>query len=246
MSLFPSHRKSIRNLISYPVDIMAFVKDNSPPATIILISGDRDFAYLLSTIRWRKYNVVLISNTLMTHESLTAQASVVYDWKSDILKARPPSKLPPLRPRRETLPSVGSPSAPQESDNSPGSDVRAAGPPNKQTTPAIDPLALPSRPSSIATSKKIRPPRKNLPPDAPLTKSKAIPTPPKAEAPTEAAPASFPMTPTSSDRIVADLTNESTVVHLTLRPLIPSFNRFSLRPTQSTRSMKVVSTLLYP
>ena len=216
MSLFPSHRKSIRNLISYPVDIMAFIKDNSPPATIILISGDRDFAYLLSTIRWRKYNVVLISNTFMTHESLTAQASVVYDWKSDILKARPPSKLPPLRPRRETLPSVGSPSAPQELDNSLGSDVRAAGPPNKRTTPAIDPPALPPRPGSIATAKTIRPLHTALPQDAPLTKSEVVPIPPKAEVPTEAAPGGIPMAPTSDDRIVADLINESTVVRLSI------------------------------
>ena len=76
------------------VDIMAFIKDNPPPTTIILISGDRDFAYLLSTIRWRKYNVVLITNSFMTHESLTAPASFVYDWQSDVLKTRPPSKLP--------------------------------------------------------------------------------------------------------------------------------------------------------
>ena len=56
------------------VDIMAFINDNPPPATTVLISSDRDFAYLLSTVRWRKYNVVLISNSFMTHESLTAQA----------------------------------------------------------------------------------------------------------------------------------------------------------------------------
>jgi hypothetical protein len=71
------------------VDIMAFVKDNPAPATIILISGDRDFAYLLSTIRWRQYHVVLVSNTFMTHESLSSQANVAFDWQSDILKTRP-------------------------------------------------------------------------------------------------------------------------------------------------------------
>ena len=198
--------------MSYPVDIMAFIKDNPAPATVILISGDRDFAYLLSTIRWRKYNVVLISNSFMTHESLTAQASLVYDWQSDILKTRPPSKLPSLRSRREASSSVAFP-ATQGSDYS-GFEAYPVGLLNEHANPAIQPLALSPRPVSITTISTIRPRHAALPPDAPLVESEATPIPPKVEIPAEAASASVPMTPTSDDWIVADLTSESAMVHL--------------------------------
>lgn len=92
------------------VDIMAFIKDTPAPATIILISGDRDFAYLLSTLRWRQYHVVLISNTFMTHESLSTQANVTFDWQSDVLKSRP------YRPRRNISISNSTPGRPFDSD----------------------------------------------------------------------------------------------------------------------------------
>ncbi|KAF9653054.1 hypothetical protein BDM02DRAFT_3108173 [Thelephora ganbajun] len=190
---------------------MAFIKDNPPPATIILISGDRDFAYLLSTVRWRKYNVVLISNSFMTHESLTAQASVVYDWQSDVLKARPPPKLPLLRSRREASSSVVFLTTPQESDTSSMSDAHAVGIPEEHITPAIQPLALSPRPVSIATMSTIRPTHAVLPPDVPLVESEATPIPTKAEFPAETTSASVPMTPTSDDWIVADLTSESAI-----------------------------------
>ena len=211
-------------LMPYPVDIMAFIKDNSPPATIILISGDRDFAYLLSTIRWRKYNVVLISNSFMTHESLTAQASIVYDWQSDILKARPPSKLPVLRSRREASSSVAFLTTPQESGNFPESDVHAFGFSNEPITPAIQPLVLSPRPVSIATISTIRPTHTPLPPDTPFVESDATPIPHKVEIPAEATASSVPMTPTSDDWIVADLTSESAMVHLSIvRGVIADF-----------------------
>ena len=195
---------------------MAFIKDNSPPATIILISGDRDFAYLLSTVRWRKYNVVLVSNSFMTHESLTAQASVVYDWQSDILKTRPSSKLQSLRHRREASSSVAFLTTTQESDNPSMSDVYAAGLPEQHITSTFQPLALSPRPVSITTMSTIRPTHATLPPDAPLVESEATPIPTKAEIPAEAAPASVPMTPTSDDWIVADLTSESAMVHFSI------------------------------
>jgi hypothetical protein len=201
-------------LISLPVDIMAFIKDNTPPATIILISGDRDFAYLLSTIRWRGYKVVLISNSFMTHESLTAQASVVYDWQSDVLKARPPSKLPLLRSLRDNSSSVAFLTTPQGSCNSSVSDVRTVGLSEERITPAIHPFASSPRPVSITTMNTVRPAHATLPPDIPLVESDATPIPTKAEIPPEVASASAPMTPASDDWIVADLTSESAMVIL--------------------------------
>jgi hypothetical protein len=66
------------------VDMLAYAIDNPAPSTIVLISGDRDFAYALSILRLRRYQVVLI--TLPTaHPSLTSQASIRFDWLNDIL-----------------------------------------------------------------------------------------------------------------------------------------------------------------
>ncbi|KAJ8583053.1 hypothetical protein M405DRAFT_799667, partial [Rhizopogon salebrosus TDB-379] len=63
------------------VDMLAFAIDHHSPATVILIAGDRDYAYAMSTLRLRQYSVVLIvppaQNTL---QSLEYQASAVIDW----------------------------------------------------------------------------------------------------------------------------------------------------------------------
>ncbi|KAG1903930.1 limkain-b1-type NYN domain-containing protein, partial [Suillus fuscotomentosus] len=63
------------------VDMLAFSNDHPPPATIILIAGDRDYAYAVSTLRLRRYNVVLIVPSAPNiPQSLESQASVVVDW----------------------------------------------------------------------------------------------------------------------------------------------------------------------
>ena len=200
--------------ISRAVDIMAFIKDNPPPATIILISGDRDFSYLLSTLRWRKYNVVLICNSFMTHESLTAQASVAYDWQSDILKARPSTKPSFPRARRETLSSVAPPTTPQESDSFPESEVRVVGPPNEHFTSAFHPLAPPPRPVSLATISTTHPRHVTPPPGAPLAEPEVTPVSTEAEITVGVEPASIPGTPTSDDLIASDSASESDTVRL--------------------------------
>src|ERR1700676_253763 len=66
-----------------PVDIMAHAMDNNPPFMIFLITGDRDFAYLVSILTLRQYCVVLIVPT-NHHSSLTYQASAVLDWNTKI------------------------------------------------------------------------------------------------------------------------------------------------------------------
>jgi len=72
--------------------MMAHAMDNSPPSTIILITGDRDFTYLISVLTARQYRVVVIvpSNH---HSSLTYQASAVLDWDTQIL-GTPSKKVP--------------------------------------------------------------------------------------------------------------------------------------------------------
>ena len=68
------------------VDLLAFAIDNPSPATVILISGDRDFVYAISTLRHRRYRVVLIVPKYGSHISLKSQASTVLEWQYDILQ----------------------------------------------------------------------------------------------------------------------------------------------------------------
>lgn len=66
------------------VDMLIYAMDNPAPATIIVISGDRDFAYAISTLRLRQYDIVLITLS-NAHISLTSQASLCYDWIMEVL-----------------------------------------------------------------------------------------------------------------------------------------------------------------
>ena len=65
--------------------MLAYAIDNHTPSTIVLISGDRDFAYGLAMLRLRRYRVILITLS-NTHPSLKAQASLCFDWISDVLE----------------------------------------------------------------------------------------------------------------------------------------------------------------
>ncbi|KAG2112859.1 hypothetical protein DEU56DRAFT_200304 [Suillus clintonianus] len=80
------------------VDMLAFSNDHPSPATIILIAGDRDYAYAVSILRLRQYNVVLIvPPTPNIPQSLESQASVVVDWNFAVLGKRTESDAPPVR-----------------------------------------------------------------------------------------------------------------------------------------------------
>ncbi|KAJ7738463.1 DUF537-domain-containing protein [Mycena maculata] len=75
------------------VDMMAYAMDHPAPATIILISGDRDFAYAVSILGLRRYKIVIVSLPMPgAHISLKSQASVCLDWNSPT--ARRVSYLP--------------------------------------------------------------------------------------------------------------------------------------------------------
>ncbi|KAI5899959.1 uncharacterized protein SCHCODRAFT_02481887 [Schizophyllum commune H4-8] len=65
---------------------MAYAIDHPSPATIILITGDRDFAYAVSLLRRRRYNVVLICHAYPgPHRSLLWQVGQRVDWNTEIL-----------------------------------------------------------------------------------------------------------------------------------------------------------------
>ena len=83
--------------------MLAYAIDNAAPSTIVLISGDRDFAYALSILRLRRYRIVLITHS-NAHKSLRAQASISFDWVSEILEPVEPTSSNqlngPTSPRR--------------------------------------------------------------------------------------------------------------------------------------------------
>ncbi|GBE82453.1 hypothetical protein SCP_0408370 [Sparassis crispa] len=66
------------------VDMLTYAIDTPAPATLLLITGDRDFVYAVSVLRLRRYRVVLVAPNA-THASLKSQASEVLDWDCDIL-----------------------------------------------------------------------------------------------------------------------------------------------------------------
>lgn len=69
--------------------MMQFGWDNAAPATIVLVTADRDFAYGVSVLKMRHYRVVLVAPaSVVVHESLRSQVSVSYDWDSEILGKR--------------------------------------------------------------------------------------------------------------------------------------------------------------
>lgn len=59
--------------------MMAHAIDNPAPWTYLLITGDRDFAYAISVLGLRRYDVVLVSPRT-AHISLRSQAAVCLDW----------------------------------------------------------------------------------------------------------------------------------------------------------------------
>jgi hypothetical protein len=72
---------------------MAYALDNTPQTTVlVVITGDRDFAYAISMLQNRGYRVVVIIPTA-SHASVRANASIVVDWTSAILKPMLPIGL---------------------------------------------------------------------------------------------------------------------------------------------------------
>ncbi|EST06471.1 NYN domain, limkain-b1-type [Kalmanozyma brasiliensis GHG001] len=66
-------------------DCLSFAIDQAAPATVVLISGDRDFAYPLGILRNRGYNVVLVTPPIGAPPILEASANVVMSWRQDVL-----------------------------------------------------------------------------------------------------------------------------------------------------------------
>ena len=68
------------------VDMVAYALDNPAPSTIVLITGDRDFAYAFSFLKLRRYRTILVTLP-NAHASLTFQASICFDWYRDVVNS---------------------------------------------------------------------------------------------------------------------------------------------------------------
>ena len=64
--------------------MLAYAIDNPAPGTIVLVSSDGDFAYAVSTLRLRRYHIVVVGLPEI-HQSLKAQASLFVNWNTHIL-----------------------------------------------------------------------------------------------------------------------------------------------------------------
>lgn len=68
------------------VDMMVFAMDNPAPSTLVLLSGDADFAYPVSILRLRKYHVVVIAPSATdSSTSIKYRASIRLGWERDVL-----------------------------------------------------------------------------------------------------------------------------------------------------------------
>ena len=63
--------------------------DNSQDASLVLITGNADFAYVLATLRLRKFRVIVVSPSVAQHIGLKALASDFIDWNSQIIGENP-------------------------------------------------------------------------------------------------------------------------------------------------------------
>ena len=67
-------------------DLLSFAIDKRPPALIVLLSGDRDFAYPLGILRNRGYEILLVVPPVGATPILEASAHHVMKWRQDVLK----------------------------------------------------------------------------------------------------------------------------------------------------------------
>jgi hypothetical protein len=70
-------RKANSSDLAILVELLKLVIDNKPPHCIILISGDRDFANVISTLTARKYQVSLIHSPQVIHDHFLVMLVII-------------------------------------------------------------------------------------------------------------------------------------------------------------------------
>lgn len=61
-------------------DMFVFAMENPAPQTIVIVSGDIDFAYPLAKLRQREYKIVLVIPPVGANRVLKMQADIVLEW----------------------------------------------------------------------------------------------------------------------------------------------------------------------
>jgi hypothetical protein len=132
------------------VDMVAFALDTPAPATIVVISGDRDFAYAIAILRNRKYKLNLISGSNVSDRGLRQKVDKVYQWKdvingcpedisSALVFSSPSSVTSSLAGMHSRSPSFNGHRRTPSIKNAPGDGRQSTG----QFTPSSTPSVLP-------------------------------------------------------------------------------------------------------
>ncbi|TFK55455.1 DUF537-domain-containing protein [Heliocybe sulcata] len=107
------------------VDMLAWAMETKAPATVILITGDSDFAYAVSVLRMRLYRVVLITPRISS--TIRISACLTFSWESNILPPKPVQRKA-IRWHEDDLASVIKPhsslTAPRRSWEAAEADIR--------------------------------------------------------------------------------------------------------------------------
>lgn len=126
--------------------MLAYAIDVPPPSTIVLITGDRDFAYALSVLKLRRYHIVLITLP-NAHTTITYQASQCFDWIQDVINApsMQTAHSSPLSPQNISEPADSSGSESEEDDQDQSKEDL---PSSSGSSRSTSPLARGESPSS--------------------------------------------------------------------------------------------------
>ncbi|KZV99017.1 hypothetical protein EXIGLDRAFT_831793 [Exidia glandulosa HHB12029] len=117
VSLIPTKSKMADHVLIS--DMITWAWDNPTGSTVVIVTGDNDFAYTMSLLRRRKIKVVLIAPMAVAHHTLKAQASVVVEWVTSPPQpsyARADSKRKTLAVPSHTTPPTSDPE-PTTSEN---------------------------------------------------------------------------------------------------------------------------------
>ena len=164
--------------------MMAHALDTPAPATIILISGDRDFVYVVSILALRQYRIVVINPNASAHTRLRNQAEAVYRWPDDFLSdsSHPTSSvasgpgIPPPRGPNKNVPSIlddfGTTPASQRGSASMSGVFTLQLLPTQSPGASIPPTPpAPISPTSTPPESSMLPDKSNIPPEfKPLVK----------------------------------------------------------------------------
>ncbi|RXW15532.1 hypothetical protein EST38_g10322 [Candolleomyces aberdarensis] len=178
------------------VDVLAYAMDNlAANSTIVMISGDRDFAYAIAVLCLRKYQVVVITLP-NAHPSLVAQASATFSWLDHVLgHPKPPHLVARRRPwtlhekgtKTPATAKISHPKSKEHEGLSLGAQTQEAESENPSGTRVEEAVLTPTPTSTNASLTKIRPPgallseilrkqsQSNHPPLPAATQSRTIP-----------------------------------------------------------------------